>query len=214
MLRPSCYPAFVPQLLIATNNPGKVREMRQLLAGCGWDVVAPRDIGLDLAVQETGRSYAENARLKAQAFCRASGLAALADDSGLEVDALGGEPGPLHHERGWDPSPGGGDAERIQILLRALEGVPPQRRTARYRAVLAVALPDGRVIEAEGACEGVIVDQPAGEGGFGYDPVFYLPDLGRSMAQLSQEEKNRISHRARAAAALRGRLRELAQGVP
>jgi len=211
MLRPYCYPPFVPRLLIASNNPGKVREMRELLAGCDWKVVAPRDVALELEVAETGRSYAENARLKAEAFCRAAGLAALADDSGLEVDALGGEPGPLHHERGWD---GRDDAERIAILLRALKDVPPEGRTARYRAVLVAVLPgpegpDGRRVEAEGACEGVIAAEPAGANGFGYDPVFYLPSLGKTMAQLSGAEKNRISHRAVAAVKLRERLREL-----
>jgi len=203
MLRPYCYPPFVPRLLIASNNPGKVREMRELLAGCDWKVVAPRDVALELEVAETGRSYAENARLKAEAFCRAAGLAALADDSGLEVDALGGEPGPLHHERGWD---GRDDPERVQILLDALKGVPAEGRTARYRVVLVVALPDGRRLEEEGVCEGVIAAASAGANGFGYDPVFYLPALGKTMAQLSRAEKNRLSHRADAAGKMRGRL--------
>jgi XTP/dITP diphosphohydrolase len=199
----------VPRLLIATNNPGKVAEFRELLAGCGWQVVAPADIGLAVEVEETGRSYAANARLKAEAFRDASGLAALADDSGLEVDALNGEPGALHHERGWDPPHAKDDAERIRLLLDALKDVPPERRAARYRAVIAVALPDGRLLQEDGACEGIIASAPSGEGGFGYDPVFYLPALGRTMAQLSRAEKNQISHRAVAAAKMRERLASL-----
>jgi len=201
--RPCCYPRSVPRLLLATNNPGKAAEFRELLAGCGWQIIVPSDIDLELDVEETGRSYADNARLKAEAFCRASGLAALADDSGLEVDALGGQPGALHHERGWD---GRDDPERVQILLDALKGVPAEGRTARYRVVLVVALPDGRRLEEEGVCEGVIAAASAGANGFGYDPVFYLPALGKTMAQLSRAEKNRLSHRADAAGKMRGRL--------
>ncbi|HLF72203.1 MAG TPA: RdgB/HAM1 family non-canonical purine NTP pyrophosphatase [Dehalococcoidia bacterium] len=197
----------MPKLVIATNNPGKVRELRDLLAGCGWDVVGPRDLGLELDPAETGATYAENARLKAQAFADASGFAALADDSGLEVDALGGEPGALHHEHGWD---GRNNEERIRILLDALKDVPSDRRTGRYRAVVTVVLPDGSSLEEEGAIEGVIVDTPAGHEGFGYDPVFFLPSRGRTMAQLSPEEKNRISHRAVAALKLYDRLKQLA----
>ncbi len=201
----------MPRLLIASNNPGKVEEFRDLLAGCGWDIVAPSDVGLNVEVEETGRSYAKNARLKAEAFSRASGLAALADDSGLEVDALGGEPGPLHQEHGWD---GRDDTERIQLLLDALKDVPPARRTARFRCVMVVVSPDGRTLETEGICEGVIAAAPSGSGGFGYDPVFYLPAHGRTMAQLSRAEKNRTSHRAAAAVKMRERLKEMAPFTP
>ena len=163
----------MPQLLIATNNEGKVAELRGLLAGCGWEIVAPRDIGLALDVEETGATYSENARLKAAAFSRAAGLPALAEDSGLEVDALGGEPGPLHHRRGWD---GRTAYETSQRLLDALEGVPAERRTARYRTVIVVALADGAVIEAEGACEGVIADAPRRQRGLRLRPHL-LPAL-------------------------------------
>jgi XTP/dITP diphosphohydrolase len=197
-----------PLLLIASNNPGKAAEFRALLAGTGWQVVTPADVGLVLEVGEEGASYRENALLKARAFAEASGLPSLADDSGLEVDALGGEPGPLHHVRGWD---GRDNEERIAILLRALAGVPPERRTARFRAVIVVAHPDGRIIDAEGACEGVIAPEPRGEGGFGYDPVFLLPELGLTMAELSPEEKNRHSHRAAAVRGLRQGLTALAR---
>jgi XTP/dITP diphosphohydrolase len=198
-----------PRLLIATNNADKVVELQGLLGDCGWDVVAPRELGIALDVDETGSTYAENARLKAEAFSRASGLAALADDSGLEVDALGSEPGPLHHLKGWD---GVDQADRISILLRALKDVPQDRRTARFRAVVVVVLPDGRVLEEEGFCEGVIGFEASGAGGFGYDPVFVLPGRGMTMAQLSVEDKNRISHRGIAASKMARRLREMVSG--
>src|SRR5262245_2701649 len=136
----------MPRLLIATNNPGKVREFRELLEGCGWQIVAPADIGLVLDVDETGVSYSENARIKAEAFSGASGVAERADDSGLVVDAVEGEPGPLHHVRGWD---GTNDRERIQKLHEALKDVPAAERTGRYRAGVVLYLPGGRVYEAE-----------------------------------------------------------------
>lgn len=197
----------MPELLIASNNAGKASEFRELLAGSGWDIVTPADIGFTLDVEETGATYAENARLKAEAFCAASGLASLADDSGLEVDALKGEPGALHHLHGWD---GADQDERIAILLAALKDVPEGRRAARFRAVIVVATPEGGRLEAEGACEGVIAFASAGTGGFGYDPVFYLPERGKMMAELTASEKNLISHRGRAAALVRERLAALA----
>jgi XTP/dITP diphosphohydrolase len=196
-----------PRLLIATNNPDKVEELRELLSGSGWEVVSPSDLGIALEVEETGTTYAENARLKAEAFSRASGLATLADDSGLEVDALDGEPGALHHLHGWD---GRDQPERIQLLLTAMLEVPPSRRTARFRAVIVVVLPDGSVLQEEGVCEGVIANAPAGDNGFGYDPVFVLPDRRVTMAQLSTEEKNRISHRGLAAQKMKDRLHGIA----
>ncbi|HEY7270692.1 MAG TPA: RdgB/HAM1 family non-canonical purine NTP pyrophosphatase [Dehalococcoidia bacterium] len=194
-----------PRLLIASNNPHKVDEFRQLLAGCGWDIVGPADAGVDIDVDEAGATYEDNARIKARAFAAAAGLPALADDSGLEVDALGGEPGPLHHRLGWD---GAGNDERIRILLRRLEGVSDRR--ARFRAVIVVVFPDGRELLAEGVCGGEIALAPDGQGGFGYDPVFRLAD-GRTMAQVSPAEKNRISHRGRAVEAIKAALAEAAQ---
>jgi XTP/dITP diphosphohydrolase len=194
------------RLLIATNNPDKVEELRGLLAGSGWEVVAPADLGITLDVEETGTTSAENARLRADAFSRASGLAALADDSGLEVDTLDGEPGALHHVNGWD---GRDQAERIQILLTAMLEVPKSRRTARFRAVIVVVLPDGRMLEEEGVCEGLIATAPAGENGFGYDPVFVLADRSETMAQLSTDEKNRVSHRGLAAQKMKDRLHDI-----
>ncbi len=198
-----------PRLLVGTNNPGKAREFRALLADCGWEIVLPAEIGLTLEVSETGTSYAENARMKARAFAEASRLAAIADDSGLEVDALGGEPGPLHHTKGWD---GADNDDRIRVLLGALEGKPAPF-ACRYRAVVVVAFPEGGELAGEGACEGVIVTGGRGSGGFGYDPVFLVPGLGRTMAELTFDEKNRISHRARAVAEVCERLRERASGA-
>jgi XTP/dITP diphosphohydrolase len=197
-----------PRLLIASNNVDKVVELRDLLGDCGWDVVAPVDLGLQLDVEETGSTYAENARLKAEAFMRASGLPALADDSGLEVDALDGEPGALHHVNGWD---GRDQDERIQILLDAMKDVPPGRRTARFRAVIVVLMPDGSELIEDGTLEGMISQAPSGAGGFGYDPVMFVPEQGVTVAQLSLEAKNAISHRGRAAAKMRERLRALAR---
>jgi XTP/dITP diphosphohydrolase len=196
----------VPTLLIATNNAGKVEEFRELLEGSGWEVVVPGDLGLNLEVEESGSTYAENARLKAEAFSRAAGLPALADDSGLEVDDLNGEPGALHHVNGWD---GRDQDERIQILLDAMDDVSPPLRTARFRSVIVVVFPNGRVIEEEGTVEGVIAPFPAGDGGFGYDPVFLPQGSSGTMAQLSASEKNRISHRGVAARKLIPRLKQL-----
>jgi XTP/dITP diphosphohydrolase len=196
-----------PRLVIATNNAGKVVEFRDLLDGCGWEVVAPADASVSIDVEETGATYAENARIKARAFCEASGLPAIADDSGLEVDALGGDPGPLHHLHGWD---GENDTERIQILLDALKDVPEGERSGRFYSVIVLALPDGGVIEEQGIVEGTIAFAPAGTSGWGYDPLFLLPDRGVTMAQLSEREKNRVSHRAIAFGRMRQRLQAMA----
>jgi XTP/dITP diphosphohydrolase len=197
------------RLLLATNNPGKVAEYRALLQGCGWELATPRDLGLHLEVEEVGGDYAENARIKAEAFAKASGLPALADDSGIEVDALGGAPGPLSARFGGDDI---SDAQRVALLLERLKGVPPERRSARFRCLIAVARPEGEVSFFEGQCEGRIAEEPRGEGGFGYDPVFLLPERGLSIAELPPEEKNAVSHRGRAArqarAFLEGLIRE------
>ena len=186
----------VAKLLLATNNPGKAAEYRALLEGCGWELVTPRDLGLHLEVEEAGGDYAENARIKAEAFAKASGLLALADDSGIEVDALGGAPGPLSARFGGDDI---SDEQRVALLLERLAGVPPEKRSARFRCLIAVARPEGEVSLFEGQCEGRIAEEPRGEGGFGYDPVFLLPERGLTLAELPPEEKNAVSHRGRAA---------------
>ena len=197
------------RLLLATNNPGKAAEYRALLQGCGWELATPRDLGLHLEVEEAGGDYAENARIKAEAFAKASGLLALADDSGIEVDALGGAPGPLSARFGGDDI---SDAQRVALLLERLKGVPPERRSARFRCLIAVASPAGEVSLFEGQCEGRIAEERRGESGFGYDPVFLLPERGLTIAELPPEEKNAVSHRGRAArqarAFLEGLIRE------
>ena len=194
------------KLLVATQNEGKLREYRCLLACLPLEVTWPAREGMALKVAETGRTMAENAILKARAYAAASGLLTWADDSGLEVDALGGEPG-VHSARYGGP--GASDEERCRLLLRCLQGVPPTERTARFRCVVALVKPDGSLHTAEGVCEGRIALEPRGEGGFGYDPIFYLPHLGRTMAELSLAEKNAVSHRARAAQAARALLEEI-----
>ncbi len=186
----------MPRLLLATNNAGKVAELRQLLDGCGWELVTPADIGLSLQVAESGQSYEDNARRKALHYAQASGLVALADDSGLEVDALGGRPGIFSARYA---GPDRTDGERVQALLDELRDVPDERRTARFRAVIAVARPDGRVDTAEGAVEGRISRAPRGANGFGYDPVFLLPERGLTTAELPPDEKHAVSHRGVAA---------------
>jgi len=185
----------MPELLLATNNPGKVREYKVLLSSCGFDLVTPAVRGINIEVAETGSTFTENASIKARAFAAASGLLTLADDSGLEVDALGGEPGVWSARYGGKSS----DNERIALLLENLECVPAELRTARFRCVIAIASPDGSLRLAEGTIEGVITSGPRGYHGFGYDPVFLLPGLGKTMAELSADEKNRLSHRAVAA---------------
>lgn len=196
----------MPKLLLATNNAGKLAEFRTLLAGCGWGLVAPAELGLTLSGEEVGQTCEENARMKALQAASASGLWALADDSGLEVEALGGEPGP------WAARFGGEEAtyeEKMALLLERLQGVPPQERRCRFVCVIAIAEPTGEVRLCQGACRGLVVEAPRGEGGFGYDPIFYLPDMARTMAQLSEVEKNAVSHRGRAARIARQMLEEL-----
>ncbi len=197
------------KLLVATHNPGKVRELRALLEDLPLELTWPGELGLDLQVEESGATFEENARLKALAYARASGLWTLADDSGLEVDALGGAPGVRSARYG---GPGASDADRYRLLLERMAAVPEGKRQARFRCVVALASPDGRIWTAEGKVEGVVAWEPRGENGFGYDPVFYMPDLGCTMAELPEEEKNRLSHRARAVLAIRPLLARLARG--
>ena len=182
------------KLILASRNPGKLRELQELLSGFGVEVLLESQVGLDLEVEETGTTFEENSLLKARAVMEAAGLAAIADDSGLEVDALNGAPGVYSARYGGLDS----DEARTALLLQRLEAVPDAQRTARFVSVLTACLPDGRVIQARGTCEGRITRAPLGSGGFGYDPVFLVPELGRTFAEMPAEEKNRISHRANA----------------
>lgn len=183
------------KLLIATNNKGKVKELQELLKDTGIDLVTPAQIDLRLDVVEDGNTYAENATKKAIAFANASGMISLADDSGLEVDALGGAPG-LYSAR-YSPKPKATDADRRAYLLHNLQD-KPRPWTARFHAMIAISIPNRDVHLAEGICEGEIIPEERGTGGFGYDPIFLLNDLGKTMAELSMDEKNRLSHRAKA----------------
>jgi len=184
------------KLLLATNNRGKLREYAPMLGGLPFELVTLAEAGITVDIEETGSSLEQNAIQKATEYAALSGLVTLADDSGLEVDALGGEPGPLSRRYAGENV---SDSERNDYLLAKLEGVPWERRGARFRCVIAVAVPGGGVETCEGVCEGIIAFDARGEGGFGYDPVFHLPELDKRMAELTLEEKNRISHRARAA---------------
>jgi len=192
------------KLLVATQNPGKVREFRSLLAPLRAELSFPGEMGIDLYVPEDGATYLENANQKVLLYAQYTGLLTLADDSGLEVDSLDGAPG-LHSAR----YARGSDLDRVAVLLEELREVAPDHRTARFRCVVAVASPTGQLGHSEGVCEGVIAGSPVGQGGFGYDSVFYLPERGRTMAQLDEEEKNKISHRARAIQAIMPVLRRL-----
>lgn len=191
------------KLLLATNNKGKAREYKNLLRGIPYKIVTPVEMGITTEVEETGRSFEENARLKATTLAAESGLLTLADDSGLEADALGGAPGALSARWAGENA---SDADRINYLLSRLKDMPEEKRDARFRCVIAIAQPDGKVQTCSGECRGFIATAPRGRHGFGYDPIFYVPELGKTMAELPPEEKNRISHRARAAAKARETL--------
>jgi XTP/dITP diphosphohydrolase len=192
-------------LLIATANPGKLKEFSVLLAGLAARLVSPADIGLDADVAETGETYAQNARLKAEALAAASGLITLGDDSGLEVAALGGAPGLFSRRYA---GPGATDADRRRKLLEALRHVSPPR-PAQFVCALAVARPGGQTRIFEGITRGEIALEERGAGGFGYDPIFYLPRQNATMAELPRDLKNQLSHRARAVQAARGYLEAL-----
>ena len=182
------------KLLIATNNNGKVIELQDLLKDSGIEFITPSQINLELDVEEDGTTYAENASKKAIAFAQASGLISLADDSGLEVEALNGAPG-LYSAR-YSPKPGAKDADRRAFLLENLKDKPRPWK-AHFHATIAIATPEGQVQLAEGNCYGEIIPEERGTGGFGYDPIFFMPELGKTMAELDMDEKNRLSHRAR-----------------
>jgi len=186
----------MPKLLLATNNRAKVREYRNLLWDLPFELVSLADQGITTAVNEVGGSLEENARIKATVLAADSQLLALADDSGLEVDALGGEPGQLSARYAGE---GASDRDRVDYLLAKLKGVPWEERSACFRCVIAIATPEGEVELCSGECRGLITFEPRGEQGFGYDPVFYLAELDKTMAELPLEIKNQISHRGQAA---------------
>lgn len=198
-------------LILATRNIGKQRELRHLLASLeGWRILTPQDVGLNLHPDEHGETYAANAFLKAHAWATATGFWALADDTGLEVDILNAAPG-LYSARFGPPGvKHPTDADRRRHLLHILQG-KPRPWTARFRCVVALVSPHGQALFSEGILPGEIIPEERGEHGFGYDPIFFLPDLGRTLAELTPEEKNRLSHRARAVQGLLPALRALAR---
>ncbi len=196
----------MPKLLLATSNPGKAREYRILLDGLGYEITTPAEQGITEAITESGNSYQQNARSKAIAYAKLSQLIALADDSGLEVDALNGQPGIKSARFAGIAAT---DAEKLSLLLAKLNGVPWERRAACFECVIAIATPEGQCQTCSGECRGIIALEPRGENGFGYDPIFFLPELGKTMAELPLGTKNQISHRARAIQKARQILQQL-----
>jgi len=195
------------KILLATNNQGKVHEYRSLLHDLPFQLVTLAEAGITTEVDEVGKNLEENARLKAIALAAESQLLALADDSGLEVDALGGEPGRFSARYAGE---GASDGDRINYLLSRLKEIPWPKRTARFRCVITLAIPDGDVAVCSGECHGLITFEPRGELGFGYDPIFYFPELDKTMAELPLEIKNQVSHRGQAA----GRVYHLLEKLP
>lgn len=189
------------KLVLASKNPKKMKEMNEILSGMGVEVCLQADVGIDIDVEETGATFEENSLLKAKAVMEASGLPAIADDSGLCVDALNGAPGVYSARYGGE---GLDDAGRYRLLLSSMPAGQP--RAAKFVSVITCCFPNGDVLTARGECPGTIAFAPMGEGGFGYDPVFFLPRLKKTFAQLSPEEKNAISHRGRALEAFQEKL--------
>ena len=189
------------KFVLATHNPGKLKEMGAILARFGVEVVSPKDLGLTVDVEETGTTFAENAMLKAKAICAAAQLPAIADDSGLCVDALNGGPGVYSARYGGE---GLDDRGRYMLLLNNMRG--QTTRAAHFACAIACAFPNGDTLTAEGRCDGTIAFAPMGEGGFGYDPVFFVPEKAKTFGQLTAEEKSAISHRGRALESFVGKL--------
>jgi XTP/dITP diphosphohydrolase len=185
----------ISKLLLATNNRAKVEEYKRLLLGISYTIVNLADVGIETIVDETGATFEENAALKAKIYANLSKLLTMADDSGLEVDVLGGQPGVLSARYAGEKAT---DKERIDFLLAKLRDTPWEKRTARFKCIIAIASSEEEVELFTGECQGIIAFKPSGEKGFGYDPIFYLPRLGKTMAELSMDEKNEISHRGQA----------------
>lgn len=194
------------KLVLASKNEKKLAEMNAILSELGVEVCSEAQAGVDVDVEETGTTFEENSFLKANAVMQATGLPALADDSGIAVDALNGEPGIYSARYGFDESLD--DAGRVQLLLKNMKDVPDDKRQAKFVCVITLVTPDGKSIQARGEVHGFVTHAPAGEGGFGYDPIFYYPPFGKTLAQVPQEEKNRVSHRAEALKIFYTKLKE------
>ena len=189
------------KIVAATNNKNKLREFKEILSPLGYQIISLKDLGLDIEVEETGTTFEENSLIKAKAVLKATGMASLADDSGLMVDALGGEPG-IYSARYCE----GSDADRINYLLEKMKDIPDEKRTARFVSAITLMFTDGDIVTAKGTCEGKIAKAPSGKNGFGYDPVFYVEKYGKTFAELSAEQKNLISHRGNALSELQKQL--------
>ena len=194
------------KVVLASKNPHKLVEISQITEKFGMELVLESQLGVDIDVEETGSTFEENSFLKAEAVMKATGLPALADDSGICVDALGGEPGIYSARYGFDDSLD--DFGRLQLLLKNTENVPDGQRQAQFVCVITLVTPDGKVIQARGEVHGELLRAPFGEGGFGYDPIFYYPPFGKSLAQVSPAEKNSVSHRANALKVFYEKLKE------
>ena len=194
------------KVVLASKNKHKLVEISQITEKFGFDLVLQSELGVDIDVEETGTTFEENSFLKAEAVMKATGLPALADDSGIAVDALNGEPGIYSARYGFDDSLD--DWGRLELLLKNTEHVPDGERQAQFVAVITMVNPDGQVIQARGEIHGELLRAPVGENGFGYDPIFYYPPYGKSTAEMSPEEKNQVSHRANALRVLYDKLKE------
>ena len=196
----------MPKLLLATSNPGKIREYRLLLDGLGYQITTLAEEGIAKTVIESGSNYEQNARLKALTYAKLSQFTALADDSGLEVDALNGEPGIKSARFAGESA---SDLDKVNFLLARLKDTPWDKRTASFKCVIAIAGPGGHVKFCHGECQGIIALEATGRNGFGYDPIFFFPEIGKTMAELPLEIKNQVSHRAQASHKARHVLQQL-----
>jgi XTP/dITP diphosphohydrolase len=197
---------MINQIIFATGNEGKMKEIRLILEDLGAEILSLKDAGINIEIQEDAKTFEENAVIKAREVMRATGALVLADDSGLEIDYLNGEPGVYSARYLGDDT-----SYRIknQNLIDRLEGVPDEQRTARFVCAIAAAFPDGRIITARGVIEGIIGYEERGEGGFGYDPIFWLPEYGCSTAELTMEKKNELSHRGKALREMKNELKKV-----
>ena len=194
------------KVVLASKNPHKLVEISRITEKFGFELVLQSELGVDIDVEETGTTFEENSYLKAEAVMKATGLPALADDSGIAVDALTGEPGIYSARYGFDDSLD--DWGRLQLLLKNMENVPDGQRQAKFVCVITMVTPDGKTIQARGEIHGELLRAPAGENGFGYDPIFYYPPAGMTTAQMAPEEKNKVSHRANALRVFYDKLKE------
>jgi XTP/dITP diphosphohydrolase len=184
------------KIVLATGNKNKIKEIKEKFSSSGsLEIFSLEELDIIPEIKENASTFAGNALIKAEEICRLTGLTSMADDSGLVIDALNGEPGVYSARYGGNNL---SDTEKNELVLSKMEKIPEEKRNARFVCAIAIALPDGRSFTVEGVCRGLINNEPAGNNGFGYDPVFYIPEAGKTMAQLTPEEKNRISHRGRA----------------